>query len=146
MQQVSCESEECHSQVYLYTDNSQIISLNSRPIYVIASSTSPSASHPLSSYLLRESDCYKPIPIPLVNKGAGSDLISPNPTPSSDKLSLNQTCVLSPSCGKANLLTLGCDKGKCSVYCSCQARSTSSSCSKDLNSLTDFRERFLKTD
>lgn len=27
------------------------------------------SSHPLSSYLLRESDCYKPIPIPLVNKG-----------------------------------------------------------------------------
>ena len=45
---------------------------------------------------------------------------------------------------KVNLLTLGCDEGKYSVFCRAQTRSRGSLCSKDPNFLVVFREEFLK--
>ena len=68
--------------------------------------------------------------------------IPPLPPPPAEQIALllNQAWVCLPMHSKANLLTLGCGEGKCSVYCRSQARSP-----KDLNSPVAFRERFLKT-
>lgn len=57
----------------------------------------------------------------------------------------NQTWVLSPLHSKTNLLTSGCDEGKCSIYLRCQARSPGGQYLKGLNSPKTFRERFIKT-
>ena len=60
------------------------------------------------------------------------------------KVSLIQTQVYSPACGKANLLTPGHDEGKCSLYCEgCQYKD-SGLCSKTLNSWKGFSKTVLK--
>ena len=57
---------------------------------------------------------------------------------------LKQTWVHEPTVSEANLLTLGCDEGKSSAYCRCQARSPDSQCSKYSISPMTFKEKFFR--
>ena len=75
-----------------------------------------------------------------VQRGRGSSLSSSTAGAKPLRLLQNQIWVCSPTHSKANLLTLGCGEGRCSIYCRVSSKEYR------LNSLMAFREVFLKTE